>query len=404
MRLEGLLCKIAAVAACAAGFILPAMAEDATLPSDKVIAGYVASWNELRIKNLPAAQLSHVLYAFGTVSSDGLARLADPCLDVGICADRRTPFNPGGNFSQLALLKQSNPRLRILISLGGWNGSKYFSDAAATEQSRKRFADSILDAFFRSYPGLFDGIDVDWEYPVADGAEDNEYRPQDGENFIALMTEIRRQLAALSAADKRHYELTMAVSADPETAGHIPLMKLIGIVDWIGVMTYDYSTNIVGFNAPLFAPEGAPSGNANIDASIQYFLKLGVPSTKLVLGIPFYGRAYSDVSDPGSGRLHSGRPVAAWGGADGITYKDMSLRRPEEHGFDRHWDKKAQVPWLYNHQQRIWISYDDRDSVARKAAYAQLHNLAGVMIWEISGDDGSLLPAVKRGLTGRIWE
>jgi chitinase len=404
MKRAAFLWGIAAIAACAAGYVPPmAAGTSAALSAGSVIAGYFASWKNLRAKDLPAKQLSHLLYAFGSVSVAGLARLADPCVDAGICADDQAPSGRGGNFSRLALLKRDNPRLRILISLGGWNGSKYFSDAAATTQSRERFAESILDVFFRPYPGLFDGIDIDWEYPVAGGAEGNLHRPQDRENFVALMAEIRRRLAALSAADGRRYELTMAASADPQTAANLDLIGLVGNVDWIGVMTYDYNADatVAGFNAPLFAAGGASSPEANVDASVRYFLRAGVPSGKLVLGIPFYGRAYRDVSSDGNGRAQPGHPAPAWGGADGIDYKDISLRRPESHGFERRWDEKAQVPWLYNPQQRIWISYDDPDSVGRKAAYARSHSLAGVMIWEIGGDDGTLLPAASRGLNGQ---
>jgi chitinase len=234
--------------------------------------------------------------------------------------------------------------------------------------------------------------------------EGNRHRPEDRQNIVALMAEIRRQLGLLSASNGHHYELTMAVSADPDTAVNLDLMRLAGVVDWISVMAYDYyaGTAVTGFNAGLFAGNDDPSDKTNnIDSSIRYFLSTGVPPRKLVLGIPFYGRAYSDVSEDGNGSVRRGRSATEWGGEDGIDYKDIVSRLEQSHGFERHWNEKAQVPWLYNREQRIWISYDDQVSVARKAAYARSHGLAGVMIWEISGDDGTLLPAVSRGLQGR---
>ncbi len=192
----------------------------------------------------------------------------------------------------------------------------------------------------------------------------------------------------------------MAVSADPDRAANLDLTRLAGIVDWIGVMTYDYyaGATVIGFNAGLFAASCDPTGKANIDSSIRYFLSAGVPPRKLVLGIPFYGRAYRDVSGDGNGALRRARPAQDWGGDDGIDYKDIVARHPQSHGFERHWDQTAQVPWLYNPKQRIWISYDDQVSVGRKADYARSHGLAGVMIWDLGGDDGTLLPAVSHSL------
>jgi chitinase len=365
-----------------------------------IIAGYIASWKKLSPVSLPVKRLSHLLYAFGNLSATGMAQLADPCIDAGRCGDNSDLTKLGGNFARLADLKRNNPHLRILVSLGGWTGSKYFSDAAASKQNRERLSQSIIDVFFRPFPGLFDGIDIDWEYPVAGGAEGNHHRPEDRENFVALLAEIRGKLDALSALDGHPYELTIAVSADPATAAQLNLKGLAESVNWIGVMAYDYNagTTVTGFNAPLYAAEAMPSDDNNVDRSIRYFLKTGVPPQKLVLGVPFYGRAYRDVADDGNGHVHRGHPADEWGGEDGIDYKDILSRRPQNLGFERHWDDKAKVPWLYNRNQRIWISYDDQESIAHKAAYARTHGLAGVMIWELSGDDGTLLPSVNRSL------
>jgi chitinase len=367
---------------------------------DKIVAGYVASWKELQITASVGEKLTHLIYAFGSVSPDGLARLADPCLDVGQC-DGESSTSPGGNFKRLESLKRELPSLRILISFGGWTGSAYISDVAATPSDRERFAASIIDVFFRPYPGIFDGVDIDWEYPVEGGAEGNRHRPQDKDNFALLMSEIRRQLSVLSTIDGRRYELTMAISADATAAKNLDLVRLAADVNWIGVMAYDYyaGTPVAGFNAPLFRSDGDMPPSTGVASSVSQLLAAGVPAGKLVLGIPFYGRAYGDVSNENSSG--HGIPDANWGGEDGIDYKDIVRRQPESLGFVRHWDEKAQVPWLYNAQQRIWISYDDATSIARKADYARSAGIAGVMIWELGGDDGTLLPEVVRGIKGR---
>ncbi len=165
----------------------------ANMPVSDVVAAYFASWKKPRPDDSAARQLSHLFYAFGAVSSKGLAQLADPCTDAGLCGGDSASFG-SANFAALGSLKRRNPRLRVLISLGGWNGSEYFSDAAATPQSREAFAQSIIDVFFRPYPGLFDGVDIDWEYPVAGGMDGNRHRPSDRENFVALMAKIRNKL------------------------------------------------------------------------------------------------------------------------------------------------------------------------------------------------------------------
>ncbi|WP_342723735.1 glycoside hydrolase family 18 protein [Bradyrhizobium sp. B097] len=367
-----------------------------------VVAAYVAPWKARAggptIKTIPARELTHLMYAFGTVSSEGLAELADRCLDAGAC-DGTSPSSPfGGNFAQLAELKRNNPKLRILISLGGWSGSKYFSAAAATPISRARFAQSVIEAFLRPYPGLFDGVDVDWEYPVSGGREGNLERPEDRHNFTLLIAELRRKLDRFSASEPRQLELTIAVSAAPDKIVNLQAAALARLVDRINLMAYDYHAGsaLAAFNAPLFASAGDPNPDLNVDASVKGLIRNGVPPAKVTLGVAFYGRAVADVPPENDGLFQKGATASEkWGGSDGIDYRDLVARRPEEQGFRRYWSEAAQVPWLYDAERRVWISYDDPLSIARKARYARAHALAGIMIWDLLADDGSLLAALR---------
>ena len=369
-----------------------------------LVVGYLASWKVRpdgpRITDIPAGQLTHIIYAFGEVSSEGLARLADPCTDAGLCDASETSGSIGGNFADVAQLKRSNSHLRVLISLGGWTGSKYFSKAAATADARERFAQSVVNVFFRPYPGLFDGVDIDWEFPVAGGRLGNLNEPSDRANFTLLIAELRRKLSQVSAAGGRRLELTVAVSADPEKIGNLEAGPLAKQLDWMNLMAYDYYTglNVAGFNAPLFAGAGDPDPNLNVDASTKALVRAGVPPDKVVLGLPFYGRAVAGVPAKNNGLFQRGSSEGSkeWGGADGIDYRDLVARRPEEHGFRQYWSPEARVPWLYNPKEKIWISYDDPASVAQKVSYAHAHGLAGVMIWDLLADDGSLLAAIRR--------
>nr|WP_246718525.1 glycoside hydrolase family 18 protein [Bradyrhizobium elkanii] len=367
-----------------------------------VIAGYVAPWKARAggpgIRTIPVRELTHLMYAFGTVSTEGLAELADRCLDAGACDGISLSSPLGGNFAQLAELKRDNPQLRILISLGGWNGSKYFSAAAAMPLSRERFARSVIDAFFRPYPGLFDGVDIDWEFPVSGGRADNLVHPEDRPNFTLLIAELRRQLDEFSASEHRELELTVAVSAVPDKIVNLEAAALARLVDRLHLMAYDYRAGsaFAGFNAPLFACAGDPDPDLNVDASVNALIRAGVPPAKVALGVAFYGRAVADVPQENGGLFQKGAAASEeWGGSDGIDYRDIVARRPEELGFRRYWSDEAQVPWLYDAERRIWISYDDPLSIARKTMYAAGRGLAGIMIWDLFADDGSLLAALR---------
>ncbi|HEX6629421.1 MAG TPA: glycosyl hydrolase family 18 protein, partial [Gemmatimonadaceae bacterium] len=147
------------------------------------VVGYLASWGVKTkgssIAKLPARQLTHIFYAFGLIDNTGAVILGDRCVDVGACGrGQPIPAVPGGNFAELRKLKAKNPHLRLTISIGGWGGSARFSDAALTDVSRGRFATSAIDLYIRRWPGLFDGIDIDWEFPVQGGLKGNVERPE----------------------------------------------------------------------------------------------------------------------------------------------------------------------------------------------------------------------------------
>src|SRR2546430_13998825 len=165
------------------------------------VVGYLASWGVrtkgASIAQLPAKHLTHIFYAFALIAPNGSVSLGDRCIDVGACGkDAQLPPIAGGNFGELRRLKAQYPHLKLTISIGGWGGSARFSDAALTEATRRRFAESAIDLFFRRWPGLFDGVDIDWEFPVQGGLKGNVERPEDKRNFTLLLAELRRELDA----------------------------------------------------------------------------------------------------------------------------------------------------------------------------------------------------------------
>ncbi|HDQ72651.1 MAG TPA: glycoside hydrolase family 18 protein [Chloroflexi bacterium] len=363
----------------------------------KVIAYYFAMSGQrsgCQIADLAGDKLTHVNYAFADVSDDGRALLGFPELDLG----------HDGNYRQLRDLKARYPHLKVLISIGGWTWSGKFSDAALTDEARNRFVSSCVAVFLEEHAGSFDGIDVDWEYPVGGGMLENVCRPEDRRNFTLLMQEFRRQLDALGAQTGQRYLLTAATPASPQHYGHFELGDVHRWMDWINVMTYDYHgpgfEKVTNFNAPLYATADDPTpGAMSTHETIHGYLRAGVPVEKLVLGVPFYGHAWGDVPDVDHGLYQPGDnlPFGTLG-EGGTGYGNLARHYVNQAGYTRHWHPKAQVPWLYNPEARIFISYDDPESIGRKADYVNAHGLGGMMFWEYSSDDGALLDAIDARL------
>ena len=218
--------------------------------------------------------------------------LGDPFADVEkVYPNAASQVDDGerrnGNFGELRRLKRQYPHLKTLISVGGWTWSDKFSDVALTAESRQKFARSCVD-FMRKYG--FDGIDIDWEYPVGGGEEGNLNRPEDKQNFTLLLRALQEKIQKKEAADGRDYLLTIAAPAGAEQYNNLELDQIHQHVDWINVMTYDYhgswesQTNL---HAPLYSATGDPSPDAqnwNVDATISGYRNKGVPANKLVMG------------------------------------------------------------------------------------------------------------------------
>lgn len=392
----------------------PAVVPTATpiaVPGGKYVIGYYPSWVAERnvfVKDIPAYKLTHINYAFSNVSPDGECMLGDPAADVervysggesvsGLDDPKSAAFH--GNFNQLLELKQKYPNLKILISIGGWAWSGNFSAAAENNASRQRFAASCIDLYLKQYKGLFDGLDIDWEYPVSGGMSPG--RSEDKENFTLLLQELRRQLDELGTSDNRHYLLTIAAPIGPGNIRNIEADVIASTVDWINVMGYDFHgtwDTTTNFNAPLFRTSNDPAdAGLNVDAAVQTYLSADVPAAKLVLGVPFYGKGWAGVSkvDDGLYQAASGAAPGTWEEGS-YDFRDLQMKYPDAKL--RHWNAEAYVPWIYDPESQIFITYDDAQSLEAKAGYARDTGMAGVMIWELSQGDESLIDALYRGL------
>lgn len=372
-----------------------------------VIAGYVAGWGArtkgTRIEDLPAARyLTHVIYAFGRVAEDGRAALGSTCLDAGLCDDSASVAGPpGGNFAALTELKRRHPHLRVMVSIGGWTGSGRFSDVALSDSSRRLFASSAIDQFIRRFPGVFDGLDIDWEYPVGGGLPENAKRPEDRRNFTLLMSELRRGLDEQGKRDGRRYELAAATTAGEQGIGNLEVDSLARVVDFLNVMTYDYYAggSVAGFNAPLHSAANDPSPKRNVDSTVAMYLRAGLPANKLVVGVPYYARTYANVPAVNEGLFGTGSGAAPkeWTGTN-VDVSHLTRAGLEAAGFTVRTEPSAQAPYAFNPKTGVWITFDDAESLARKADYVRARGLRGIMIWEAGSDDGSATRVIRERL------
>ena len=339
--------------------------------------GYYAGWAAYQgytPDQIPAEHLTQINYAFAQIDPDTWTITLE------------NPSHDRKNLSALRQLREENPRLRLLISVGGWSDSKYFSDAAATKARRQTFAESCA-AFVKEH-GL-DGVDLDWEYPVSGGAAGNIHRPADRENFTLLLQELRTQLDRQGRRDGKDYSLTIAGAAGSWYLNQIEAVKAADIVDHIFLMGYDLHgpwDRYADFNAPLYAPSGAsPQGKSSVAACVEAYLQKGVPAEKIVLGMPLYGYAYQGVSSKGNG-LYS-----TYSSVKSVSYKTLKKSYLNSTAYRQFRHGEAQVPYLYG--SRTFVSYDDEASLAAKAALAKSLGLGGIGFWEISQDDGGALIA-----------
>lgn len=383
-------------------------------PSAKRIVGYFVSWGvydrDYHVEDVPADKLTHINYAFANVSADGRCILGDAYADTDKFYEGDS-WDAGalrGNFNQLQKLKEEHPHLKTLISVGGWTWSGRFSDVALTPQSRATFAQSCVQ-FMLDYG--FDGIDIDWEYPVSGGLGTNTTRPEDKENYTLLLRELRDQLDAQTAADGNEYLLTIAAPAGPGIYANYELDAIADILDWINLMAYDFHgtwESTTGLHAALHpagddpAPDPVVATQFNVDAAAQAYLSAGVPAEKLVIGTAFYGRGWSGVGATANGLYQSasGAAPGTWEPGN-YDYKDIATNLLGS-GYARHWHAEALVPWLYSPSAGVMITYDDPESIGHKADYVVSNGLGGAMFWELSGDlppgPGSLLDALYDGL------
>jgi chitinase len=326
-----------------------------------------------------------------------------------------------GTMNQLRELKAKYPKLRIVVSLGGWTYSKYFSDVAATAASRTKFVSSCIDMFLKgnlptgisgdasggpgAAAGIFDGFDIDWEYPGILGHTGNHVSSADGANYTLLMQEFRKQLDAYGATVGKKFLLTAAVPSGQDKIAQFQPSQLASSMDWLDVMTYDMHgawETTTNFQSPLHDSPSDPSTplKYNIDTALNAWTSAGFPASKLMLGIPFYARGWTGVPAGSNFGLYqsSTGPSPAFGtsATAGVAYWKELVAAGLTSSF--HNDPTTGSYWIYSGNN--FYTLDPPASISAKDAYIKSKGLGGAMMFSLLDDDPSatLFNAVVNGL------
>ncbi|GAA1272722.1 hypothetical protein Psi02_05820 [Planotetraspora silvatica] len=410
---------VAAVAVGLAAVAVPPAAQAQTGKNDRFKrVAYFIQWGiyarNYHVKDLEtsgaAAKLTHINYAFGFVGPEGTCYSADPWADWqrgvpaeesvdGVADADAQPLK--GNLNQLKKLKAEHPGLKVLISLGGWTGSKYFSDAVLTPAARSTLAASCVDLWLKgNLPGLpagagagvFDGIDLDWEWPGSSGNDGNVIRPEDKRNFTLFLTELRRQM---KAADRKSELTAFLPAAAAKIDAGFEVKKVFSQLDFATVQGYDLHgpwEPQTGHNGNLFTDRRDPNPvRYSVDQTVRDYISRGAPAQKIVVGVPAYGQGWTGVKSTGNGLYApaTGPAPGTWApGSD--DYKNL-VAKPGK----RYRDLLTGTLWLYDGNE-FW-SYDDPAVMVEKAAYIRLKGLGGSMLWSIDQDDA------KASLTSALY-
>jgi chitinase len=408
----------------------------------KILGGYFEEWSiyyaGYNIANLQqngvADKLTHLIYAFANVTTTP----APACAIADSWADYQTPYLPSvsgtaypgplyGNFAAIQQLKQLHPHLKVLMSMGGASATNVaaFVSASSTQAGRQALVSSCINMFIQgniatgvTAPGLFDGFNIDWEFPTA----------ADTENFTALLKEFRGQLDALGETTGKHYVLSFDGPAGAQNYVNIDLRKAAEQVDFITIDGYNYAgswdtqTNDA---SPLLDDRQDPlyGQDLDIDSTVNAYLKAGVPPYKYTMGLPLYGAGWTGVPDENHGLyqdstgpspvpLANGKGLCTdlsgnTAGCDTLLTPGVAtystLANLAANGFSNWFDRQRVAVSLYNPVSETFYTYDDPDTAFLKMLYVDLKvpgGLGGAYVWALKDDDanGTMVKTMAAGL------
>jgi chitinase len=418
----------------------PAVAQ--TSDHAKILGGYFEEWSiyyaGYNIANLQqngvASKLTHLMYAFANVTTTP----SPACAIADTWADYQSPYLPSvsgvaysgplyGNFAAIQQLKQLHPGLKVLMSIGGASAANTaaFVTAASTAAGRQALAASCIDLFVNgniapgiTAPGLFDGFNIDWEFPTA----------TDTKNFTALLAEFHTQLGAVTATTGKHYVMSFDGPAGAQNYVNIDLKKAAEQVDFITIDGYNYAgswqtqTNDA---SPLFDSKQDPlyGQDLDIDATVDAYLAAGVPPYKYTMGLPLYGAGWTGVPNKNHGLYQNstGPSPVLWANGTGpcpdlsgntagcdtlltpglATYSTLS--NLTANGYTSYYDPKRVAVSLYDPTAGTFYTFDDPSVALLKMLYIEVKvpgGLGGAYVWALKDDDasGTMVKTMAAGL------
>jgi len=345
--------------------LIPLFAAGQSKADFSVIAYYTG--DDKQIDQFEVSKLTHIIFSF--------CHLKHGKLNVDNARDSLS-------IKHLVSLKDKNPKLKIMLSLGGWGGCGPCSEAFSTAERRAVFAKSVkeINNYFKC-----DGLDLDWEYPTIEGYPGHLYQMTDKHNFTELIVVLRKELGTKN-------ELSFAAGGFQKYLDEsVEWKKIMPLVNRVNIMSYDlvngYS-KVTGHQTPLFSTKASEEST---DRAIEYLLKLGIPAKKLVIGAAFYTRVWKEVNNVNHGLYQSGVHTA------GPAFKDYETTFTKENGWNYYWDEKAKDSYWYNEKEKAFATGDDIASVKEKTNYAIKKKLGGIMFWEL------ILDKNQKGLVDAIY-
>lgn len=319
------------------------------------VVGYYSGPPAL-IDSFEITKLTHIIFCFGGLTGNRFTiRSASDSLTI----------------KKMVALKEKNPSLKVMLSLGGWGGCASCSDVFNTENGRKEFAQSVkyVSSYFKT-----DGIDLDWEYPAIKGYPEHAYRKEDRTNFTLLLRELRFY-------NGNNYEISFAAGGfTTYIDSSVEWKEVITYVNFINIMSYDlvhgYS-DTSGHHTPLYSTSQQKESTHN---AVKMMLQQGVPPGKLVIGAAFYGRFFT-INESSTVDLYMPCKFS-----HGFSFKHLHDSVSEKNGFEKRWDSVAAAPYAVNPYRKLLATYDDEISVALKTNYAVENKLGGIMFWQLHDD------------------
>jgi chitinase len=335
-----------------------------------------------------ASYLTDITIAFTLIDGSDKHTIYIP--ELGHIADDTPLFS--NIWNEIAILKEKYPHLKVNISVGGW-GADHFSDMADDKDLRGKFSAGVCDWLDR-YD--LDGVDIDWEYPVGPpNGQKIKSSPEDAKNYIALLQDLRDATETLGKRTGKYYSLSTAVPAHDWFLFAVNVKVAAKIVDALKLMSYDYYgpwRKNTGHVSNIFNNINDPAwGGWSTSQALELYIKDGIPTEKIQMGIAFYGRAFAGV-EPGPNKdglfqHYKSIPFAQTEGF--LTWPQVQEYLKPGSGFTRYWDNVAMAPYIYNGD--LWITYCDEELIKNLVNYAREKQIGGFFYWEYGTDINAYL-------------